>query len=196
LNDLDYSGIMRKLIFAINVSIDGCCDHTKFMPGDDVHDYFTRLTQEADILLYGRKTYELMVPFWPDLAKNPGDNPEPFKRFAQAFVAVPQIVVFSNTLKQSNEKNTTFLRGDLRKEILKLKEEDGKSILVGGVQFPSELVALDLVDEIRLVVHPYVVGEGRRLFNELKLQQNLTLKLVESHTFDSGSVAHRYLKHS
>lgn len=185
---------MRKLIFAINVSLDGCCDHTKFMPGDGVHDYFTRLTREVDVLLYGRKTYQLMVPFWPEIAKNPGETPKAFQEFAQAFVEVPQIIVFSSTLDSTHEKNTKILRTNLKKEILKLKEENGKPILTGGVALPSELLALDLVDEIRLLVHPHVVGEGRRLFDDLKLQQNLNFKLIDSQTFNSGSVALQYLK--
>ncbi len=62
---------MRNLVFAINMSLDGCCDHTKFYPDEDTMEYFTQLTRDADTFLYGRKTYQLMVPYWPDVAKNP-----------------------------------------------------------------------------------------------------------------------------
>ena len=61
---------MRNLIFAINISLDGCVDHTKGVADDETHEYFTDLLREVDLLVYGRKTYELMVPFWPEVAKS------------------------------------------------------------------------------------------------------------------------------
>jgi dihydrofolate reductase len=187
---------MRKLIFAINVSADGCCDHTAFNPADDVLDYFTRLTREAGILLYGRKTYELMVPYWPDVAQRPSEpgHTQGEIDFARAFVSVPRIAVFSKTLKPSEAKNTTVLRGDLQDEIRKLKQEPGGPLLVGGVHLSSQLLELGLIDELRLLVHPVVAGKGRRLFDGVSLREGVRLKLAESHVFRSGSVALRYLK--
>lgn len=185
---------MRKLIFGINVTMDGCCDHEKGLPNEEVHEYFTQLTQEAGVLLYGRKTYELMVPFWPDVAKSTTNQAKAMKEFAEAFVSVPQIVVFSKTLSSSAEKNTTILRADLRAEVIKLKQQPGDNILTGGVDIPSQLLAAGLVDEIRLVVHPVIAGKGRRLFDGLDLQNQQVFKLVETKSFKSGHVVLRYAK--
>jgi dihydrofolate reductase len=185
---------MRNLIYAINTTLDGCCDHTKFYANEDTMEYFTHLTQDADTFVYGRKTYELMVPYWPDVAKNPsGDRKEDIE-FAQAFDAVNKIVVFSQSLDSSGDKKTSIFRTGLHDEILKLKQEQGKNILTGGVTIPSQLAELGLIDEYRFVVHPIVIGEGRRLFEGINLQEKLQLKLVESTVFKSGSVALRYLK--
>ena len=185
---------MRKLIFAINVTMDGCCDHEKGYPNEEVHQYFTKLTQEIGVLLYGRKTYELMVPFWPDIAKSSSDQPKDLKDFAEAFVSVPQIIVFSKTLPSAEEKNTTVLRADLKTEVTKLKQESGDDILTGGVDIPSQLLAAGLIDEIRMVVHPLIAGKGRRLFDDLNLQDQLKFKLVETKVFKSGHVALHYAK--
>lgn len=183
---------MRKLIFAINLTLDGCCDHTKVDGSEEIHDYFTQLTREVDVLLYGRTTYELMVPFWPDVAKERSGQTRSMNDFAQAFASVRQIVVFSRTLEKADGRNTRILRANLRDEILKLKAEPGRPILVGGVTLASQLVELDLVDEYRFVVHPVVVGAGRRLFDGVDLQEQLKLQLVESQRFKSGQVALRY----
>src|ERR1700761_2214691 len=112
---------MRKLIFGINITLDGCCDHTKGIADEEVHDYFTNLYHGVDLIVYGRKTYELMVPFWPDVVKNP--LPErSLNEFARTFSAVDR-VVFSRTLTTADEK-TTILRGNLKEEILKLKQQE------------------------------------------------------------------------
>jgi len=180
---------MRKLIFAINTTLDGCCDHTKFYPNEDTMDYFVNLTRDADTFVYGRKTYELMVPYWPDVAKE-----DPSDEFAQAFDAVSNMIVFSQSLDSPERQKTRIIRTGLYDQVLKLKQEQGKNILTGGVSIPSQLAELGLIDEYRFVVHPIVVGEGRRLFEGISLQEKLQLKLVESTVFKSGAVALRYLK--
>lgn len=180
---------MRKLIYAINTTLDGCCDHTKFNPSEDTMEYFVKLTRDADTFVYGRKTYELMVPYWPDVAKE-----DPSDEFARAFDAVDKIIVFSQSLDSIGGQKTTIVRTGLRDEILKLKQEQGKNILTGGVTIPSQLAGLGLIDEYRFVVHPIIIGEGRRLFDGINLQEKLSLKLVESTVFKSGTVALRYLK--
>jgi dihydrofolate reductase len=186
---------MRNLIFAINVTLDGCCDHTKFGgPDEETMDYFTRLTRDADTFLYGRKTYQLMVPYWPDVAKNPSGDRKADYEYARAFDSIGKIIVFSKSLDGPEGEKTSIVRTILRDEILKLKQEPGKNILTGGVTIPSQLAALGLIDEYRFVVHPIVVGEGRRLFEGIDLQEKLQLKLVGSETFKSGYVALRYLK--
>jgi dihydrofolate reductase len=184
---------MRTVIFAINLSLDGCCEHTKFNPDEDLHDHYTQLLREdAGVLVYGRKTYQLMVPYWPDIAKSQSESKADIE-FAQAFDSLKK-VVFSRSLARAEDKNTRIVHSNLRDEILKLKQETGKSILVGGVDIPSQLIELGLVDEYRFVVAPVIVGEGRRLLEGVNLPEKLRLKLVESKTFKSGCVALRYVK--
>jgi dihydrofolate reductase len=183
---------MRNLIFAINITLDGCCDHTIQIGDEETHEYFTQLMRDVDLLVYGRKTYQLMVPFWPEVAKSQSMTKES-NEFARAFDSIHKIV-FSRTLDSAEDKNTTIVRTNLRDEILKLKQEQGKNILTGGVSIPSQLIELGLVDEYRFVVGPIVAGEGRRLLEGVSLQERLQLKLVESKVFKSGCVALRYLK--
>ena len=184
---------MRKLIFAINLTLDGCCDHTKGSANDEIHEHYAQFIRDVDLLIYGRKTYQLMVPFWPDVAKNHSGPTKALNEFAEAFASKP-IVVFSRTLDSAEGENTRIVRTGLQEEILKLKQEPGKDIAVGGVSLPSQLVELGLVDEYRVVVQPLVVGEGRRLFDDLSLPEKLQLRLVDSKIFESGYVALRYVK--
>jgi dihydrofolate reductase len=185
---------MRNLVFAINTTLDGCCDHTKFNPDDEMLEYFTHLTRDADTFVYGRKTYQLMVPYWPDVAKNPSEQTKADYEFAKAFDAINKIIVFSQSLASPEGEKTRIVRTSLHDEILKLKREQGKNIFTGGVTIPSQLAELGLIDEYHFVVHPIVLGEGRRLFEGINLQEKLQLELVESKTFKSGCVALRYLK--
>jgi len=185
---------MRKLVFAINMSLDGCCDHTKFLPSEDTMDYFIQLVRDTGTFLYGRKTYELMVPYWPDVAKNPEGDRDVDVEYAHAFNAVEKIVVFSKSLDGPVDEKTRIVRTNLHDEVLKLKQEPGKNILIGGIDLASQLAALGLIDEYRIVVHPLIVGGGRRLFEGINLQDKLHLKLIESKVFKSGTVAFRYLK--
>ncbi|MGA9304402.1 MAG: dihydrofolate reductase family protein [Candidatus Sulfotelmatobacter sp.] len=184
---------MRNLIYAINITLDGCCDHTKFNPDEETFEYFIHLLRDADTFVYGRKTYQLMVPYWPDVAKNPSEQTKADYEFAKAFDA-NKIIVFSQSLASPEGEKTRIVRTSLHDEIVKLKEERGKDILTGGVSIPSQLAELGLIDEYHFVVHPIVLGEGRRLFEGINLQEKLRLKLVESKTFKSGCVALRYLK--
>jgi dihydrofolate reductase len=184
---------MRNVIYAINLTLDGCCDHTKFNPAEDLLEHYTHLLRDdAGLLVYGRKTYQLMVPYWPDIAKSQSET-KADKEFAQAFDSLNKIV-FSRSLASAEDKNTKIVRSNLRDEILKLKQEPGKNILVGGVDIPSQLIELGLIDEYRFVIAPIIVGKGRRLFEGVNLPEKRRLKLVESKTFKSGSVALRYLK--
>ncbi len=183
---------MRNVIYAINLTLDGCCDHTRFNPDDDLLEHYTHLLREFDLLVYGRKTYQLMVPYWPDIAKSQSETKADIE-FAQAFVSRKK-VVFSRSLASADDGNTRIVRTNLRDEILKLKKEPGKDILVGGVDIPTQLIELGLVDEYRFVVAPVLVGVGRRLLEGVSLPEKLQLKLVQSKIFKSGSVALRYLK--
>jgi dihydrofolate reductase len=183
---------MRNLIYAINITLDGCCDHTKMIGHDEIGEYSTHLMRDVDLQVFGRKTYELMVPYWPDVAKDPSAT-KADKEFADAFDSIDKIV-FSRSLNSVEGKNTRIVRTNLQDEIRKLKQEQGKNILIGGVDIPSQLIELGLVDEFHFVVHPIVAGEGRRLLEGVSLQEKLQLKLVESKIFKSGCVALHYVK--
>ncbi|HVI09384.1 MAG TPA: dihydrofolate reductase family protein [Candidatus Binatia bacterium] len=183
---------MRNLIYAINMTLDGCVDHTKQAVDEEKLEYFTRLTQEADVQVFGRKTYQLMVPYWPDVLKDSSAT-RADTEFARAFDSTRKIV-FSRSLDRAENKNTKIVRTNLRDEIVKLKQEPGKNILVGGVDISSQLIQLGLVDEFRFMVGPIIAGEGRRLMEGVSLPQKLQLKLVESKLFKSGSVLLRYSK--
>jgi len=183
---------MRNVIFAINITLDGCVDHTKQIGDEETHEYFTQLLRDVDLLVFGRKTYQLMVPFWPEVARSQSMT-KASNEFALAFDSINK-VVFSRTLATADDKNTRIVRTNLRDEILKLKQEQGKGILLGGVSVPSQLIELGLVDEYLFVVNPIVAGEGRRLFDDVSLRERLQVRLVESKIFKSGCVALRYLK--
>jgi len=183
---------MRKLIYGINISLDGCCDHTKFGGHKDVHIYFQELLENTDLIVYGRKTYELMVPFWPEIAESQSMD-ETSNAFAKVFTSLKRVVV-SKTIELDADPHTTVIRDNLKEEILKLKQQPGKAISTGGVELPAKLIELGLIDEFHMVVHPVIVGEGRRLFTELNLPENQDLKLIDTKTLGSGCIAMRYEK--
>ena len=182
---------MRNLIYAINATLDGCCDHTKGIADDELLAYYTELIQNVGLFVYGRKTYELMVPYWPDVAKDPSAK-RADKEFAMAFESVNR-VVFSRSLDGADGR-TRIVRSGLQDEILKLKREPGKNIMTGGVSVPEQLIELGLVDEYRVVIQPIIAGKGRRLLEGVDVPEKVQLKLVESKVFQSGCVALRYLK--
>lgn len=183
---------MRNLIFAINTTLDGSCDHTKQMADEESLHYFANLLREADLQIFGRITYQLMVPYWPEVAKSQSASPSA-NEFARVFDSLPR-VVFSRSLERTDDPKARIVRTDLREEILKLKQQPGKNILVGGVNVSSQLIELDLVDEFLFVVQPIIAGEGARLLRGVPLPQKLQLKLVESRFFQSGCAALRYRK--
>jgi dihydrofolate reductase len=183
---------MRNVIFAINITLDGCCDHTKTIADEEMLEHYTHLMRDVDLLVFGRQTYQLMVPYWPEVAKSQSETKASIE-FARTFDSITKIV-FSRSLASAEDGNTRIVRTNLHDEILKLKQEPGKDILVGGVDIPSQLIELGLVDEYRFVVTPIIAGEGRRLLEGVNLPEKRQLKLVESKAFKSGCVALRYLK--
>jgi dihydrofolate reductase len=183
---------MRKVIYATNITIDGCCDHTKGIADAELHEYFTELLRGMGVLAYGRKTYELMVPFWPEVAKTQSMN-KASNEFAKVFDSIEKLV-FSQTLESVDDKNTTISRAKPEEEIMKLKQGEGKPISLGGVSLSSHLIALGLVDEYHFVVQPFIAGEGTRLLKGITLPETLGLKLVDSKIFKSGCIALHYIK--
>ena len=185
---------MRKVVFAINITADGYCSHTDGIADDELHEYFTRLLRNSSLLLYGRITYQLMVPYWPDVARNQAGS-ETVNEFARVFDALDK-VVFSTTLKQVGEHNTRIVRSNIAEEVLALRQQPGKDIFVGGLSIASQLSERGLIDEYRFVVHPVVAGKGPRLFETVKLQERFQLDLLGSETLQSGVVALHYKKHA
>lgn len=185
---------MRKLVFGINVTADGFCDHHLGIPDEEMVRYFARLMKESDTLLYGRKTYELMFPYWPDVARDRSGKTAADNEFAQAFAEVPQVAVVSTTLPEPQANKVTIIRANLETEILRLKKQPGRAISTGGVTLPSALLDLGLIDEFHLVIHPTMAGQGRRLFDGASLEQRINLKLVESSVLKSGIVTLHYSK--
>src|SRR5688500_7230105 len=127
---------MRNIIFAINTTLDGCVDHTRQVADDETHEYFTDLLREVDLLVFGRITYQLMVPFWPEVSKSQSMT-KASNEFARTFDSIDRIVG-SRTLDSAEDKKTRIVRTNLHGEILRLKQEEGKNILVGGVSVSSQ----------------------------------------------------------
>ena len=182
---------MRKLIYAINLTIDGCLDHTKVSGSDAILEYFGNLNRESGLLAFGRITYQLMVPYWPDIAKDPAGNSKADYEYAKSFESVDKIV-FSSSLDRVGDAKTRLVRTDAGEEIRKLKGETGKDIVIGGVALASYLIGLGLVDEYIFVVHAVIAGEGRRLMEGVGLPDKLQLTLLESKNVGAGCVALRY----
>ena len=178
---------MRKVTFAINITLDGYCGHESGIADDELHEYFTGLLRDSDIHIFGRNTYHLMYPYWHDVAVNQAGT-EVINEFARTFDSIPKIV-FSTTLKRVAWNNTTLLHSNLREEIIKLKGQPGKNISIGSLNIASQATQWDLIDEYYLVYHPVIAGKGPRLFESV---ENLTLKLVGTKTFRSGAVGLQY----
>lgn len=178
---------MRKLIAAMNVTLDGFCDHTSGIADDEVHRHYTELLREADTIIYGRKTFDLME-FWPTLVANPSGNAA-MDDFAIAMDEIHKIV-YSRTLGKVEWK-TAELKNELTKDdIVELKHQPGKPILVGSLSMIVQLGNLGLVDEYQLGINPIVAGGGLALFNGIN--GRIDLNLENTKPFGCGVVVHTY----
>jgi dihydrofolate reductase len=185
---------MRRVVFGINITADGYCSHTDMIADEELHRYFTGLLRNAGVILFGRITYQLMVPYWPDVARSQSET-EATNEFARVFTSLDK-VVFSTTLKQAGETNTRIVRANVPEEVLALKQLPGKDIAVGSLSIASQLSERGLIDEYQFVVHPVVAGKGPRLFEAVKPQDMLRLDFIGSKTFQSGVIALQYRKHT
>jgi dihydrofolate reductase len=181
---------MRPLRYAINITVDGCCDHREGIADEELHRHWAESLAQADALLFGRVTYEMMEAAWrpartgewPDWM---ADWMEPFARTIDA----AKKYVVSSTLDRV-DWNAELVRGDLGTAVQQLKQEPGKGVFVGGVTLPLALAELGLIDEYEFVVHPRLAGHGPTLF--AGLSQHVDLTLVSRLEFRSGAVAMRY----
>ena len=179
-----YSCVMRLLRYSINVTLDGCCDHRAMDADEDLHRHAVENLNQADALLFGRVTYEMMeAAFRP----RTGERPDWMEPFARAIDAAKKYVV-SSTLDRV-DWNAELVRGDLGMAVQQLKREPGKGLLTGGVTLPQALTELGLIDEYEFVVHPRLAGHGPTLF--AGLSKRIDLKLVIRLAFGSGAVAMR-----
>jgi dihydrofolate reductase len=186
---------MRPLRYSINVTLDGCCDHREMFANEDLHRHAAEILAQADALLLGRVTYQMMEAAWR-LPARTGARPGWMEPFAQAINVAKKYVV-SSTLHPGGGRddarldwNADLLRGDLGKAVHELKQESGKGLLVGGVKLPLALAELGLIDEYEFMVQPRLVGHGPTLF--AGLSKPLHLRLVSRLDFSSGAVAMRY----
>ena len=176
---------MQPLRYSINVTLDGCCDHRAIIPDEDLHRHAAENLEQADALLFGRVTYEMMETAWrPRTAA----RPEWMEPFARTIDAAKKYVV-SSTLDRV-DWNAELVRGDLEKAVQQLKQQAGKGLLVGGVRLPLALAELGLIDEYEFVVQPRLAGHGPTLF--AGLSKPVDLRLVSRLEFGSGAVAMRY----
>lgn len=179
---------MRKLIAAMNMTLDGFCDHTAMIADDEIHQHYNELLSNADTLIYGRITFELMESYWPSVVKNPTGN-KPTDEFAVLIDNISKIV-FSRTLKNVDWKNTQLKKEVIKEEVLELKQQAGKNILVGSPSLIVALTQLELIDEYQLGVQPIVLGSGLPLFKNVK--DRINLKLLKTKTFGCGAVTLYY----
>jgi dihydrofolate reductase len=174
---------MRKLVAAINMSLDGFCDHTAGIPDEEIHQHYTELLNEGDAILYGRITYQLME-YWQPLVKNPSGE-KTMDDFAMAIDKIPKIV-FSHSLKNVEWESAKLAKRDLEEEVLELKQQPGRDILVGSRSLIIQLMKLNLIDELQLCVHPVVVGSGLPLFKNIN--DRVQLNLLKTKTFNGGAI--------
>jgi dihydrofolate reductase len=179
---------MRKLIAAINMTLDGFCDHTAMIADEEIHQHYNELLCNADTLLYGRITYQLMESGWPPIVKNPTGN----KSMDEFAVLIDNIskIGFSRTLKRVDWKNTKLKKEVIKEEVLELKQQAGKNILVGSPSLIVALTQLDLIDEYQLCVQPIILGNGLPLFKNIN--DRINLKLLKTKTFGCGAVTLYY----
>jgi dihydrofolate reductase len=182
---------MRKLIAAMNMTLDGYCDHTVGIADDEIHQHYTDLLKDGDAIIYGRVTYQLME-YWRPFVENP-TGAKAMDDFALAIDGIKKIV-YSRTLKAVDWNNTELKPEIVEAEILDLKQQDGKNIFVGSPSLIVALTNLQLIDEYQLAIHPIVIGSGLPLFKDVK--DRLDLKLLGTKTFGSGVVIHYYERRS
>jgi dihydrofolate reductase len=179
---------MRKVVFAINNTIDGYADHTAGIADDALHDFHTDLLDDCDIILFGRTTYQLMESFWPTAKNVPGIT-KSMIRFAEKINSIKKMV-FSKNLNKVSWNNVELHSKDLFEQINQLKKQNGKNIAIGSLSLAAQCAKAGLIDEYWFVVQPIILGRGKALFKDLDL--NIHLELLETKKFNSGTVALHY----
>jgi dihydrofolate reductase len=179
---------MGLLTFALNVTLDGCCDHREMIADDELLDYFTQLMDATGGMLYGRTTYQLMEDAWPAVARDE-KAPRAMGEWARKLEATPKYVV-SASRRDFPWNNTFRVEGDLQEAVKQLKEKTPRGLLVGSPMLSAALEQRGLIDEYRIVVHPVLAGHGPTLFQGLERRRHL--ELLSTHRLKSGVMAMHY----
>jgi dihydrofolate reductase len=179
---------MRKLIAAMNMTLDGFCNHTAMIADEEIHEHYNDLLRNTGTLIYGRITYQLMESYWPTVVKNPTGN-KSMDDFAILIDDLPKIV-YSHTLKNVVWKNSTLKKEIIKEEIIALKQQTGKNVTVGSPSLIVALAQLGVVDEYQFSVQPTVLGSGLQLFKNIR--DRIDLKLLKTKTFSCGAVTLYY----
>jgi dihydrofolate reductase len=178
---------MRRVIAAINMTVDGFCDHTAGIADEELHNHYSDLLDGAGTILYGRITYQLMQ-YWQEVLQNPTGK-RSMDRFAEVIDRIPK-VVFSHTLKDTGWDTARLADRDLKEEVLELRQQEGKDILVGSPGLIVSLTQLRLIDEYQLCIHPVIIGKGLPLFKHIT--EKIMLKLLKTKIFGSGAIVLYY----
>jgi len=165
------------------MTLDGFCDHTAIIPDEEIHQHYTELISNADAILYGRITYQLMQ-YWQPLVKNHSGE-KSMDDFAMAIDKIPKIV-FSHTLKNTEWDSAELANRPIEEMVKELKQQSGRDILVGSRSLIIQLMELNLIDEYQICVHPVVAGSGLPLFE--KINGRKILKLLKTKIFNSGAI--------
>lgn len=174
---------MRRIIAAMNMTVDGFCDHTSGVPDEEIHEHYADLLRSADTALYGRITYQLME-FWRTVLENPtGDRA--MDDFAVAIDQTPKLV-FSRTLKNVDWESAKLASQDLESEVRELRRQPGGPVFVCSPSLIVDLTKLKLIDEYQLCIHPVIAGSGLPLFKDI--MEKIMLKLITTKTFSGGAV--------
>ncbi|MDJ1466898.1 dihydrofolate reductase family protein [Xanthocytophaga flava] len=180
---------MRKIIAAINMTIDGFCDHTASEPDEEIHQHYQELLTDSGVILYGRITYQLMK-FWQDLVKSPSGE-KSMDDFALAIDKIPKIV-FSHTLKETEWDSAQLASQPIEEVALALKQQSDGDILVGSRSLIIQLMKLNLIDEYQLCIHPVLAGGGLPLFENVN--NSTIFNLLKTKTFGGGEVLLYYTR--
>lgn len=165
------------------MTIDGFCDHSAVNTDAQIHDHYTNLLNNADTILYGRTTFQLME-FWRQFLEKPSGD-QSMDNFAVSIDKIKKIV-FSRTLQCLNWKSATLATRNLKEEVLALKQQSGKDVFVGSPSLITQLTNLNLIDEFQLCVHPVIVGIGLPLFKNMT--ERIEFRRVKTKSFDSGAI--------
>ncbi len=178
---------MRKVIAAINITIDGVFDHTAGLPDEEIHQHYTDLLDSADIILYGRTTYQLMQ-YWQTLVKNPSGE----KTADDFAIAIDKIqkIVFSHKLKNTDWNSAKLATKPIEELVRELKQQPGRDILIGSRSLITQLMKLNLIDEYQLCIHPVIAGSGMQLFENVN--DRIIFKLTKTKIFIHGAVTLYY----
>ncbi|MCE7042515.1 dihydrofolate reductase family protein [Dyadobacter sp. CY312] len=178
---------MRKVIAAFNMTLDGVCDHTTGVADEGLHQHYADLMDGGGVILYGRTTYQLMQ-YWQTLLQNPSGE-KSMDDFAVSMDKIPKLV-FSNTLTDTGWESAELVKRPLDEEVLELRQQVGRDILIGSRSLIVQLLNSHLVDELQICIHPVIEGKGLKLFD--KITDRIMLKLIKTKSLSSGATIFYY----